>query len=693
MFRLKRALTVVMVLTIVSAGTAVAAEPEPPGSSTRGPSDQGTPSGKVASGPVPKATTPAQLEVGADGRSFATVDGDPFFWLGDTAWSLFVNLDREQSLDYLDDRAEKGFTVIQAVAVSPPSGGLGPNPYGDAPYDDALDEPAVTEGTDPDDDEQYDYWDHVEFVVTEAARRGMYLAILPAWSGATAGESLTEDTAVGYGEFLGRRFAAEHDNLIWMAGGDDNEGFFPEIWANLAEGIAAGAGVGQDGLLMSYHPGGGKNSATEFDDAQWLDFHTHQSGHVPIGENDGLWRNLELSAGTGRPFLDSEPSYEEHPIDFDADNGYTDALDVRQAAYVSVFSGAAGHTYGHHNIWMMYGTERGGEGAAPRDIDWSEALDAEGAQQMAHLAALMAEHPGPREPAQDLIGSDTAEGSGDAIIATRTGDAVLVYTGAGREFEIDAEGPASWFDPRTGGSTVADGGPTFTPPTGEDWVLVVETGGDRIEPAAAELASDAPPTGAATRIMPLGDSITHGYEHGSYRTDLHALLTAEGVAFDLVGSQSDGPDELPDRDHEGHSGLRVDEVAQRAAGWVEEAAPNVVLLHVGTNDLLQGDAPDTIAARLENLLAILFDVDPDLTVVTSSLIPLDDSGADWQAVNRAIPQVVAASRDAGNDAVFVDMAGSGIGGEDDIPDDVHPSPAGYAKMAGVWLPAVLDVLG
>jgi hypothetical protein len=59
-------------------------------------------------------------------------DGTPFFWSADTAWSLFVNLDRDEVVRYLDARARQGFTVVQAVAVFPQAGGPGPNRYGDS---------------------------------------------------------------------------------------------------------------------------------------------------------------------------------------------------------------------------------------------------------------------------------------------------------------------------------------------------------------------------------------------------------------------------------------------------------------------------------------------------------------------------------------------------------------------------------
>lgn len=42
-------------------------------------------------------------------------DGTPFFWLGDTAWELFHRLTLSEIREYLDNRKEKGFTVIQAV--------------------------------------------------------------------------------------------------------------------------------------------------------------------------------------------------------------------------------------------------------------------------------------------------------------------------------------------------------------------------------------------------------------------------------------------------------------------------------------------------------------------------------------------------------------------------------------------------
>jgi hypothetical protein len=63
------------------------------------------------------AATP-RLQVSQNRRFLVTAEGQPFFWLGDTAWELFHRSNREDADKYLENRSEKGFTVIQAVAIA-----------------------------------------------------------------------------------------------------------------------------------------------------------------------------------------------------------------------------------------------------------------------------------------------------------------------------------------------------------------------------------------------------------------------------------------------------------------------------------------------------------------------------------------------------------------------------------------------
>src|SRR6266508_1008952 len=70
----------------------------------------------------------------------ATTRGEPFFWLGDTAWELFHRCTREEARHYFANRQQKGFNVIQAVALAEFDGLREPNAYGDLPLvgDDPL---------------------------------------------------------------------------------------------------------------------------------------------------------------------------------------------------------------------------------------------------------------------------------------------------------------------------------------------------------------------------------------------------------------------------------------------------------------------------------------------------------------------------------------------------------------------------
>ena len=77
--------------------------------------------------------THGPLRIAENRRFIVHQDGTPFFYLGDTAWEFFHRLNREEAEQYLKDRASKGFTVIQAVALAELDGLNDPNPYGHRP--------------------------------------------------------------------------------------------------------------------------------------------------------------------------------------------------------------------------------------------------------------------------------------------------------------------------------------------------------------------------------------------------------------------------------------------------------------------------------------------------------------------------------------------------------------------------------
>src|SRR5690606_26974074 len=106
-----------------------------------------------------------RLQVSEDGRYLETDEGEPFFWLGDTAWELAGRLDRQEAEAYLTNTARDGFSVVKFVLITELGRQSEPNAYGDFPLRDKEPaRPATTPGNDPDDARQYDYWDHVDFM-------------------------------------------------------------------------------------------------------------------------------------------------------------------------------------------------------------------------------------------------------------------------------------------------------------------------------------------------------------------------------------------------------------------------------------------------------------------------------------------------------------------------------------------------
>lgn len=441
----------------------------------------------LAAAPLPT------LRVSDNQRFLVTADGRPFFWLGDTAWELFHRLNREEAVDYLEHRARHGFTVVQAVALAELDGLNVPNPYGHKPLLD-LDptRPDVKDGP------NNDYWDHVDFIITEANRRGIYIGLLPTWGDkwnkkwGGGPEIFNPANAEAYGAWLGRRY--RDAGVIWILGGDrpvEND-THREIIRAMARGLRQGDGGAH---LITFHPSGGSGSAQYFHAETWLDFNMRQNGHAPefTGRYDKTREDYHRTPP--KPVLDGEPIYEDHPIAFKAtEQGHSVAADVRRPLYWNLFSGAFGHTYGHHSVWQMWQPNR-----SPINhplLPWRAALDQPGAIQMQHGKHLLLSRPVlTRVPDDSVLVPDrvptSVPGAGRyRFVATRDADGgyAMVYAPVGRTFTVRLDVirgstiRAWWFNPRDGTATAigefpATGTRAFTPPQpGEplDWVLVLD---------------------------------------------------------------------------------------------------------------------------------------------------------------------------------------------------------------------------
>ncbi len=425
-----------------------------------------------------------RLKVSDNHRFLVQQDGAPFFWLGDTAWELFHKLDREEAALYLRNRAELKFTVIQAVGLAEMEGLTTDNAYGRRPL--KLNENGNMDPTLPDLDGDYSYWDHVDYIVDTAAGLGLYVAFLPTWGDkyhlawGKGPEIFDYDNAKAYGQWLGARYQ-DRTNIIWVLGGDrdlrTNDHY--AVIKGMAEGLQAGD-LGNH--LISFHPVGEKSSSHYVHTESWLDFNMLQSGHGLKESDNYLSITEDYNQLPIKPTLDAEPCYEDHPRGFQAANGYYDEADVRKAAYHAVFSGAFGHTYGHHSIWSMT--------TDTQDyyiMHWKDAIWRPGAAQMQYVRALMESRSFlDRVPDQSLIvGNYTGS---NYMVATRGKCYVMVYCPNGLKVRVAMgaiEGDdvkTSWYDPRSGQfrslSVCKNKGEIiFTPPSsgrGNDWVLVLD---------------------------------------------------------------------------------------------------------------------------------------------------------------------------------------------------------------------------
>ena len=444
------------------------------------------------SAPARAAELP-RLKVSENKRFLVTADGKPFFYLGDTAWELFHRLNREDADKYLEKRARQGFTVIQAVAIAEFDGHTVPNAYGHWPLTD-LDpaRPATKDGP------RDDYWDHADYVIDRANANGLYVGFLPTWGRywhdkVRDGKPLfTKENAEVYGEWLGTRYRDK--GVIWILGGDrgvdtDDQ---KEVIRAMARGLRKGDGGSH---LMTFHPPGGAGSAQWFHGDEWLDFNMRQNGHGTefTGRYDKTRADYDRTPT--KPVIDGEPLYEGHPISFNAKNlGHSVAADVRRPLYWDLFSGAFGHTYGHHSVWAFW--KPGVEPVNDPLIPWTEALDAPGANQLIYARRLIESRPFlTRVPDDGVIVADrvatAVPGAGRyRFVATRdsAGSCAMVYAPIGRAFKVrmDRVGGekvrAWWFNPRDGRATeigefTNTGEREFVPPDpGEllDWVLVLD---------------------------------------------------------------------------------------------------------------------------------------------------------------------------------------------------------------------------
>src|SRR5512133_687227 len=175
------------------------------------------------------------------------------------------------------------------------------------------------------------------------------------------------------------------------------------------------------------------------------------------------------------------------------------------------------------------------------------------------------------------------------------------------------------------------------------------------------------------KVLPLGDSITHGLQSsdgGGYRSQLFKLVVAAKQTLTFLGSQSAGPanvsGETFPKNHEGYDGYTIESgfstygtagISSRIPSPAFSTIPDIVLLHIGTNDITStGSASATAATRLDGLLGKIVAAAPKALIVVAQITPVNWTSADLDTYNSKIPGLVQARASQGQHIISVDMS-------------------------------------
>jgi len=318
------------------------------------------------------------------------------------------------------------------------------------------------------------------------------IAMLPSWADkidkGTWGkgpEIFNKDNAAVYATWLANRYKNK-TNIIWVLGGDRQPRGEQDIaiWRAMGNAIMK---VTDNKAMITYHCQPNQlGSAQWFRKEKWFTFNMFQNGHC---RDEAIYNKMAdgYIVTPIKPEIDGEPIYEDHPVCFNVyDLGTSSAYDVRKFAYLDLFSGAFGHTYGCHDIWQMNSPKH--EPLNGPHMTWNDALKLPGARQMAYVKKLIESHPMlERVPDQSIV-VENNNTAAERIQATRGNDYAFVYTAAGKPFTVllpklkVAKIHAYWYDPRdskTADIGVVDGTKPnkFIPPSsgyGKDWGLVLD---------------------------------------------------------------------------------------------------------------------------------------------------------------------------------------------------------------------------
>lgn len=205
----------------------------------------------------------------------------------------------------------------------------------------------------------------------------------------------------------------------------------------------------------------------------------------------------------------------------------------------------------------------------------------------------------------------------------------------------------------------------------------------------------------ALTIMPLGDSRVEGAkkDYDSYRYELWKKLVDNGWKVDFVGKREDErkyedyQDQCFDWNHQGTGGAITLDILQTVEELTAEEVPEVVLLGIGGNDLVDGSQSVTdVVNNINAIIDRLQSLNDSITIFVEQIAPgissfmTEDLTGKFESFNANIPILAGQQTDGASIVVSIDM--STDWSDSYMADDVHYNEAGAKVIADKYYEAI-----
>jgi hypothetical protein len=419
------------------------------------------------------------LKLSAGNRYLVDQQGKPFFWAGDAGWSAVLQLNKEEIDYYLDNRKQKGFTVILVNLIDHKFGTNAPaNIYNDPPFADK-----------PFNSPNENYFMHADYFIREADERGMLVLLCPLYLGWEYGDegwaqeviSADPEDLRKWGQFIGKRYSDDR-NIIWCIGGDADPSPLKDKILECVSGILENDTI----HLFTCHNRPELFPVDSWEGQDWMTINNVYSYSSSLYEQCKIAYDHEPVV----PYFMIESAYEnEHKVL---------PRQLRSEACWPLLCGGMGHIFGNCPVWHFGSTP-----AWCGISDWKAQLNNQGSESMDYVQRLFRSRPWhllkPDFDHKILTDGYGEWRSADYVTAAvaNDGTSIIAYLPAGRHVTVDLSAIRGnkarcwWYNPGNGNVTdngiiPAEGLRQFNPPEDGDWILVIDDDGSHYPPPGSK---------------------------------------------------------------------------------------------------------------------------------------------------------------------------------------------------------------